>query len=330
MLFSCILPVLLFLCNWTAAFTVSVPSSVFVRDQFLTNWTSNTADSTLVVIVLNDEEKAPGCPLDTSKRERSYVVLDISNRAGSVGFYVDHPGTYQICAFTYVNNPSQPPVTTVNGNIAKSDSFNGSLLATTVTLEPSSSSIPTSSSAASGNDKSSIAGPVIGGVIGGIAFLMALLLLILFKWRDYRVIRLPPDSPSDSSHPLIVSTHSRAPSTNMLPDVSNIHPGVSPFPRPSHTPSHSTGDVVTGKRRNYQSTFMDSSTSGAGASSLGAMSPEPVPRKEQKRAISTETGGVESQSATGMADTERTPPVYVQGAGSSGSRAEKERDIMNQ
>jgi len=94
---SSIVPVTLSLLTFTAAFTLDAPKSVFVDDQFLVNWTWLTSESNRIVIVLNEVSKAPDCTTDTSKRERSYVVLDLVNRAGSLGFYVDHPG----CVFWF-------------------------------------------------------------------------------------------------------------------------------------------------------------------------------------------------------------------------------------
>ncbi|KAK1220182.1 hypothetical protein PQX77_017064 [Marasmius sp. AFHP31] len=330
MLFPCVFPVFLSLVTFATAFTVQAPGSVSVDGQFLVNWTWLTSESGQIVVVLNDVSKAPDCPTDTSKRERSYVVLDLANRAGSLGFYVDHPGTFQACAFTYDDKSGKTPVSSIITNIAKSKTFEGSVLAMTVTVQPSGSSTSSPQNfGTNGGKSSSIAGPVIGGVIGGMVLLFLLVWLVLFRMKNYHVIRLPPDSPSQSSHPLMAS-HSRSPSTSRLPDMSNVHPGVSPFPHPNHTPNHSVTNLrtVSDAKRQYRPNAMAESLSspGAGGSSSPGMSPPPMPRKGHNRGASTETG---SQSMSTTTDSTTIPPTYVSGAGPSRPVMEKGRRISN-
>ncbi|KAL0067266.1 hypothetical protein AAF712_005663 [Marasmius tenuissimus] len=222
------------------------------------------------------------------------------------------------------------PVSSVITNIAKSKTFDGSLLATTVTVLPSGSATSSPHTSGSNSHKSSsIAGPVMGGVIGGIVLLFLLVWFVLFRMKNYRVIRLPPDSASHSSQPLMTS-HSRSPSTNRLPDMSNVHPGVSPFPRSNHTPNHSVTNLRTVsdvKRQNRPNTMAEVlSSPGAGGSSSASMSPPPMPRKGHSREESTETG---SHSMSTTTDSTTIPPMYAPGAGPSRPVMEKGRRISN-
>ncbi|KAF9255957.1 hypothetical protein L218DRAFT_261403 [Marasmius fiardii PR-910] len=100
----------LFLARLVAGFSLNVPSSVFVNDQFSLNWTWLTSEPTSIVVVLNDISKAPDCPKDTSLREASYVILDLVKRAGNLGLYVKREGTFQTCAWSYTPKyvPFQP------------------------------------------------------------------------------------------------------------------------------------------------------------------------------------------------------------------------------
>ncbi|KAK1226710.1 hypothetical protein PQX77_010301 [Marasmius sp. AFHP31] len=263
----------------TSAFTVTAPDSPYVDEQFLLNWTWLTSESKFIVLVLNDVSKAPDCPIDTSKREGSLVILNLENRAGSVGFHIDHPGTFQACAFTY-HDQSGPatPVNNVISNIAKSKPFNGIVLATTITVDPSSSPT-TSPQSFETTGRKSIAGPVIGGSIGGIVLLFLAVWLILFKIKNYRVIRLPPDSPSQSSH-----------STDSLPvDMRNIHPGVSPFPHPSYMPKSLKSSSA--KSRQWPNTMAESALSGFGASGHGVVFDKRTTQRDFPRSKWSEPSG---------------------------------------
>ncbi|KAG7098024.1 hypothetical protein E1B28_005329 [Marasmius oreades] len=235
-----VLSFLLFL--QTAAFTLTPPSSVYVADQFQVNWTWLTSEPTSVVVVLNDVSKASDCPTDTSKREGSYVILDLVNRAGSLGFYVKNEATYQTCAFSYTPN-AVAPVTAVQSLLAKSNTFKSTVFGTTVTVQPTSTAtLPPPPNSANVTETASIAGPVLGGVIGGIVFLILVIWLIFFKMRKkYQFIRLPPDdhSGTPSSDPLLMNTV-----TPTVPDsIGHIHPGVSPFPQSTMSGSTSVTDL---------------------------------------------------------------------------------------
>jgi hypothetical protein len=77
------------------SFTLDVPDNVTVADQFLVKWSWLATKPDAVVIVQNDVAKNSGCRSDSSavdQREGSFVVLNLKDGNGSIGFYVSHPG----------------------------------------------------------------------------------------------------------------------------------------------------------------------------------------------------------------------------------------------
>ncbi|ESK89984.1 hypothetical protein Moror_1187 [Moniliophthora roreri MCA 2997] len=212
------------------SFSLEVPSSVIVTDQFPVRWTWLTSEPDRVVIVLYDTSKVADCDVNgTPKREQSFTVLNIQDRIGSIGFYAGHAGTFQTCAFSYNATSGTTPVNSLLANIGSSSTFTASVLATTVTQ--SASSVPGSS----GSQAPSIAGPVIGGVIGGVLALSLLTAFILYRFCHYRVIRLPADPP-----PLPLAAQSTSHHHQTQPSLANVHPGVSPFPQSAYTSPRSS------------------------------------------------------------------------------------------
>ncbi|KAF9255958.1 hypothetical protein L218DRAFT_950359 [Marasmius fiardii PR-910] len=166
-----------------ATFTVECPPNVYVSDQFRVNWTWLTSESQNIVIVLNDISKAPGCPFNTTNRERAFVVEDYAKRQGDLGFYVTTTGH------------ESKPVNSVLTRLAESNIFQSSDLTTTVTVQPTPTTRSTHFSFDTGSNvskKDTIVYAATGGVIGGTLLLIFGLWLVLFKLaKKYKVVRLP-------------------------------------------------------------------------------------------------------------------------------------------
>ncbi|ESK90009.1 hypothetical protein Moror_7939 [Moniliophthora roreri MCA 2997] len=74
-------------------FTLDVSSSVIVTDRFPVKWTWLPNEPNAIVIVLNDVSKVPECDKAAStRREGSFVVLNLQDEAGWIGFDVQRPG----------------------------------------------------------------------------------------------------------------------------------------------------------------------------------------------------------------------------------------------
>ncbi|KAK7047076.1 hypothetical protein VNI00_006736 [Paramarasmius palmivorus] len=272
------------------SFSLEVPSSVNVSDQFPVKWTWLTSEPDRVVIVLFDTSKVSECDVGAApKREQSFTILNIQDRIGSIGFYAGHSGTFRTCAFSYNATSGTTPVNSLISGLTSSSTFTASAFAITVTQTASSS--PNEST----SQRDSIAGPVIGGVIGGVLALSLITGFILYRFCQYRVIRLPTDPP-----PLPLPTHSST--SHHLQNQSslaNVHPGVAPFPQSIY--SQPASNTTMGMHHASKGTARYIATDSSGGASSSHQ------RMFSNDGSWTQTAGSSQSAPSEAAD---TPPAY--------------------